>query len=79
MAIIPVRTYSELITYKTFEERFDYLVLGGQVGSATFGFDRWINQQFYTSSQWRHIRNQVILRDEVVLRQGPLFVYAFVL
>lgn len=58
-----IRTYSELRRIETFEERFDYLVLGGQVGEATFGFDRYINQQFYRSTEWRRTRNEVILRD----------------
>ena len=58
------RTYSELIQLKTFEERFDYLVLQGVVGHETFGFDRWINQQFYTSRQWRNLRRDIIVRDE---------------
>lgn len=57
------RRYSELRRLETFEERFDYLNLAGQVGTATFGFDRWINQRFYTSPQWRNVRNVVILRD----------------
>lgn len=57
------RSYSELRRLRTFEERFAYLKLGGRVGQATFGFDRWINQQFYTSTQWRHVRDQVIARD----------------
>lgn len=48
---------------RTFEERYSYLKLRGSVGQATFGFDRWINQQFYTSTQWRHVRDQVIARD----------------
>jgi hypothetical protein len=43
--------------------RFSYLKLNGYVGDKTFGFDRWINQQFYRSSQWRHIRQHVIARD----------------
>lgn len=59
-----VRTYSELIRLPTFEERFDYLSLGGEVGAQTFGFDRWINQEFYTSSEWRGVRRSVLLRDE---------------
>lgn len=59
-----IRTYSELSNIDTYEERFEYLVLGGQVGESTFGFDRWINQKFYTSNQWRDIRQRVILRDE---------------
>lgn len=58
-----VRSYSELRRFDTFEERFDYLSLVGQVGEATFGYDRWANQQFYRSSQWHHVRDEVILRD----------------
>lgn len=58
-----VRSYSELITFDTFEERYDYLQLRSSVGAATFGFDRWINQQFYRSSEWRSVRNKVIARD----------------
>lgn len=59
-----MKTYSELRRLHTFEERFRYLALRGEVGRATFGFDRYINQQFYTSREWRHIRNYVISRDE---------------
>lgn len=58
------RTYSELQYLTTFEERFDYLCLSGSVGVETFGFDRWINQSFYTSSEWRRVRQYVIIRDE---------------
>lgn len=58
-----IRTYSELRQYLTFEERFEYLKLGGSVGRATFGFDRWINQQFYTSYHWKRARERVIVRD----------------
>lgn len=58
-----IRTYSELITLPTFKERFEYLKLSGSVGRETFGFDRYMNQQFYKSLEWRSIRNQVILRD----------------
>lgn len=58
------RRYSELRRLLTFEERFEYLDLRGQVGEATFGFDRWMNQQFYHSPQWRHARTAVIVRDE---------------
>lgn len=57
------RSYSELITIPSFEDRFRYLVLQGQVGEATFGWDRWINQQFYRSKQWRDVRREVIIRD----------------
>ena len=58
-----IRTYSELSECSTFLERYEYLALRGEVGSSTFGFDRWINQQFYTSSQWRRLRHDVIARD----------------
>jgi len=57
------RRYSELKHISTFEARFDYLVLQGRVGVATFGYDRWINQSFYTSREWRDIRDFVIVRD----------------
>lgn len=59
-----IRSYSELITLPTFEERFEYLKLSGRVGESTFGFDRFINQSFYRSKEWRDIRNRVIARDE---------------
>lgn len=58
-----VRTYSELRRLKTLEERFKYLALRGQVGISTFGFDRYINQGFYTSREWRHVRDTIIVRD----------------
>jgi hypothetical protein len=57
------RTYSELLTFDSFEERFEYLKLGGGVGHATFGFDRYINQQFYMSREWQDVRQYVIFRD----------------
>ena len=58
-----IRRYSELRRIPTFEERFDYLKLNGSVGRETFGFDRYINQRFYTSKEWRDIRHYVIARD----------------
>lgn len=57
------RTYSELRRLITFEDRFRYLSLQGEVGQATFGFDRWINQEFYRSRQWRQARDAVVFRD----------------
>lgn len=57
------RTYSELITLPTFEERYQYLRIGGRVGEETFGFDRYLNQIFYKSKEWLSIRDQVIARD----------------
>lgn len=58
-----LRTYNEMIALPTFEERFRYLQLNGQVGEDTFGYDRYLNQLFYRSSEWKHIRNEVIVRD----------------
>ena len=58
-----IRTYSELITLPTFKERFEYLKLNGIVGEETFGFDRYLNQKFYRLPEWKHIRREVILRD----------------
>ena len=58
-----IRTYTELSKLKTFEERFEYLRLDGQVGKETFGFDRIFNQTFYRSVEWRRVRDQVIIRD----------------
>lgn len=57
------RSYSELIQIDSFEDRFRYLTLQGQVGRSTFGFDRWLNQQFYTSRDWKRTRRDVIARD----------------
>lgn len=58
-----IRTYSELSKIDGFEERFAYLALRSQVGRETFGFERWLNQRFYTSQQWRQLRHHVIARD----------------
>ena len=58
-----IRTYSELIKLYTFEERFEYLKVNGKVGEDTFGFDRYLNQVFYRSKEWKHIRDQIIFRD----------------
>lgn len=58
-----IRTYAELIGLDSFEERFQYLKLSGVVGEASFGFERYLNQGFYRSKEWKRIRNEVILRD----------------
>lgn len=58
-----IRTYSQLRRLETFEERYEYLRLGGSVGHATFGFDRYINQSFYHSREWKIVREYVIVRD----------------
>lgn len=57
------RSYSELRSLDTFEDRYDYLQLRGEVGKSTFGFDRYLNQRFYTSREWKQVRHQVIARD----------------
>lgn len=57
------KSYSGLCVFDSFEERFEYLKLIGQVGVETFGFDRYLNQGLYRSAEWRYIRRQVILRD----------------
>ena len=59
-----MKTYKEMSRLKTFEERYEYLRLRGAVGEDTFGFDRFINQRFYKSPEWRRIRDQVIIRDD---------------
>ncbi len=59
-----IRTYSELIRIPTFEDRFEYLKLNGEVGFATFGNDRWVNQVLYHSPFWKRLRRDIIIRDE---------------
>lgn len=59
-----IRTYSELSKLKTFKERYEYLKLNGTVGKETFGFDRYLNQILYKSSEWKRVRNEVLLRDD---------------
>lgn len=58
-----IKTYSELITIPSFEERFRYLQLDGQVGKETFGYDRYLNQVLYNSQEWRRFRHEIIIRD----------------
>ena len=62
--ITTIRRYSELCKIQTFEGRFDYLKLHGVVGESTFGFDRYLNQVLYRSSEWKRARNAVIVRDD---------------
>ena len=58
-----MRTYNELIQIPTFEERYRYLRLFGSVGEETFGFKRWLNQEFYHSDEWQQFRDKIIIRD----------------
>lgn len=58
-----IKTYSELASLPTFEERFRYLKLDGVIGEETFGFKRWLNQEFYHSQPWRSFRDKIIIRD----------------
>lgn len=64
MKTMITRSYHELRRIETFEERFRYLALRGEVGVSTFGYDRWLNQRFYTSREWKQLRDHVIVRDE---------------
>lgn len=57
------KTYTELSKLKTFEERFDYLMLSGRVGIETFGYDRYLNQILYSSQRWKSLRDKIIIRD----------------
>jgi hypothetical protein len=58
-----IRTYRDLSRLDTLDDRFSYLDLRGRVGETTFGFDRWMNQMFYTSTEWRRVRDIVLVRD----------------
>lgn len=57
------KSYKELSKLPTFEERYEYLKLGGTVGRSTFGFERYLNQNFYRSTEWRKFRNGILVRD----------------
>lgn len=59
-----IRSYSELVRFDSFNERFNYLKLFGSIGSETFGFDRYLNQVLYHSAEWKHTRNLIIIRDD---------------
>lgn len=63
MSIRKVKSYSELIKMNSFEERYEYLKIGGKVGEETFGFDRYLNQRFYKTPEWIAVRDEVIIRD----------------
>lgn len=58
-----IRSYSELLRLRTFEDRFQYLRLNGRIGEETFGFDRYLNQVLYRSQRWKSVRDKVIVRD----------------
>lgn len=61
--MMKTRCYTELMNFKTFDERFRYLMLNGKVGEETFGLDRYLNQVFYRTKRWKRIRDEVIIRD----------------
>lgn len=58
-----MKCYSELILFHSFEERFNYLVIGGKLGEITFGGNRYLNQALYRSKEWKYVRNIIISRD----------------
>lgn len=71
-----IKSYSELIQLKTYDERLSYLMLNGKIGEETFGFDRFLNQKFYNSYEWKRIRNFIIERDNgcnMGLEDHPIF------
>lgn len=71
-----LKTYSELISLKTFMERFNYVKLSGIVGSRTFGSDRYLNQRFYMSKEWRNFRRDIVVRDnssDLGIESEPIF------
>lgn len=79
-----MKTYTELISLPTFEERFEYLKMNGRVGTETFGYDRYLNQIFYNSYEWRKFRHEIIMRDNAcdlgiedrpILRKGQLLIH----
>ena len=63
MSMKIIRTYRELSQLRTFEERYEYLKLSSIIGDKTFGFERYMNQEFYRSLEWKRVRREVILRD----------------
>ena len=84
MTMSKIKTYSELVSFPTFEERFNYLKMSGKIGIETFGADRYLNQLFYTSSEWRKFRDKIIIRDNAcdlglsdfpILRKGQLTIH----
>ena len=77
-----IRTYSELSTFDTYEDRYKYLRVNSKPGDLTFGNDRYLSQRFYKSSEWRRIRNIVIVRDlgcdmglDGYEIQGPIYIH----
>lgn len=71
-----IRNYTELSRLQTFEERYEYLKLGGEVGKDTFGFDRYLNQAFYQSYEWKRVRDIVIIRDngcDLGIQDRPIY------
>ena len=76
-----IKTYSELITIPTFIERFEYLKIGGAVGAATFGHDRYLNQILYNSEEWKRFRREIIIRDnacDLACEDYEIFKYVIV-
>lgn len=84
MCFMMSKRYSELILLPTFEERFEYLRLGGSVGESTFGSHRELNQKLYRSEEWKRLRKKLMLRDSIggytcdlVFSDRPIFKYVY--
>lgn len=58
-----IKTYTDLVSINSYLGRFEYLKLGGSIGAETFGFDRYLNQSFYQSPEWKRFRREIIIRD----------------
>lgn len=70
-----IRTYSELLTFTTYEDRLNYLMERSTIGIETFGYDRYLNQRFYTSKEWLSVRDYVIVRDmacDLAIQDRPI-------
>ena len=70
-----LKCYSELLRLTTFKERYEYLRLDGVVGEETFGFDRYLNQIFYNSQEWKDIRRKIMISDWMVMRFVERFLF----
>lgn len=57
------KTYTELIQIPDYHGRLEYLSLHGVLGELNQDVNRYLNQRFYRTPEWRNIRKTVIIRD----------------